>query len=63
MGISIGNRSKEGVGIIKEEGVDSKVIDWKAINSRIMSTDIDMGEKLTFIQVYAASGREINILY
>ena len=54
-GIPIGNRAKEGVGIIVEEDMDSKVIDWKAINSRIMSMDIDVDEggKLTFIQVYA----------
>ena len=52
-GVGMDSRAKEGVGIITNERIETKVSGWEPINSRIMVVDLDLEINLSLIQVYA----------
>lgn len=52
-GIDLNTRAKHGVAIITNKEVESNVIDWKPINSRIISVELQLEHKLNIIQIYA----------
>ncbi|XP_039291249.1 uncharacterized protein LOC120352957 [Nilaparvata lugens] len=52
-GVVMQSRAKEGVGVVMTPEAFNKVSDWQAINSRIMTVDLDLELKVTYVQVYA----------
>lgn len=52
-GVSRKVRAKEGVAIIMSEEVESKVIEWEPISSRLITVDVKLEERITLVQVYA----------
>ena len=51
-GVPQGTWAKEGVGIIVSEKMDGRIISWAPVNSRIISMEIDLQQKIYLIQVY-----------
>lgn len=52
-GVPWGSRAKEGVGVIVSEEMDRKVISWEAVNSRLVTVDLELDQPITLIQAYA----------
>lgn len=52
-GIPIGRMAVEGVGIITTPEIETRVIHWEAINSRLITVDLQLEETVTVIQIYA----------
>lgn len=53
VGVNIGRRAKEGVGIVLSEEMEKRVESWEAVNSRLISIRIKLEEYITVVQVYA----------
>ena len=53
VGVNIGKRAKEGVGIVLSEEMEKRVESWEAVNSRLISIRIKLEEDITVVQVYA----------
>ena len=51
-GVPQGTWAKESVGIIVSEKMDGRIISWTPVNSRIISMEIDLQQKIYLIQVY-----------
>lgn len=59
-GVDKTERATEGVALITNEEIDKKIVDWKAINSRIIYMDVNLETNITIIQIYAPrEGTEI----
>jgi exonuclease III len=53
-GVPAINRAKEGVGVIVSDELDTRVISWNPVSSRIITLEFDLEEKkITLIQAYA----------
>ncbi|XP_022191946.2 craniofacial development protein 2-like [Nilaparvata lugens] len=52
-GVEMKARAKEGVGIILSDECQRKMVSWTAVNSRIISADLEFAERVSLIQIYA----------
>jgi hypothetical protein len=52
-GVDKRSRAKQGVEIIVCGDINPKLINWKPINPRMISTDIELEERFKIIQIYA----------